>query len=1092
MADPNEPKLGINSWLQDELYQTYLHDNKTVDESWKKIFESNGSNRATGTTVTSVSTPGIPTNGDVRAAVQAPAAKSLPATPRAPEVPLNADDQLQPMRGVSGKIAENMTTSLTVPTATSQRILSVRALEQHRAAINKQREAAGLGKLSFTHFISWAIVKALGEFPQLNHAYTEHNGEPTRVVRNTINFGLAVDVKAKDGSSTLMVPNIKNAGALSFQDFLAAFDDVVARARAGKLQMPDFQGTTISLTNPGTVGTASSVPRLMVGQGAIIATGAMDYPPGYDAVPEAKKQELGVSKVMGVTCTYDHRIIQGAESGRFLGKLAALLGGESNFYEDIYRQLGLAFQPPPAVAAAPVKAAAAPVATPDFQEALIKEGAAIRLIGAYRRRGHLVADLDPLGSKRPTPSDLQLSTYGLTEADLDRPVASEENRPLRDVIEDLKRIYCGKCAYEYTYIINAEEREWLRARIEDTTAEPLSNERKLHILDELIKAEEFEHFLHTRFLGKKRFSSEGGESVIVALDEILARAADAGVIEAVMGMAHRGRLTILANVIGKPLHQVFSEFEEAPDATANAYGSGDVKYHLGASGQRTSPRGNEITVSVAFNPSHLEAVDPVVEGMARPKQDRLGNRSKVLPILIHGDAAFIGQGVVAETLNMSQLEGYSTGGTIHIIINNQVGFTTPPEEGRSGPYSSDIAKIIQSPVFHVNSDDPEAVLQVAQLAFDYRREFKRDVVIDLVCYRRHGHNEGDDPSYTQPQMYKTIKGHPSVIAQYSQKLVKNGVITDADVSSRKKGFVAKLVEGYDLAKKNAEAYELQEEKETPAPPSPAVTGISGETAEQVLTAITTVPSDFQIHPKLKKIVLDSRLEALTGAPIDYGTAEALAFGSLLVEGFGVRLSGQDSGRGTFSHRHSELYDYATGKKVTPLKSLESNGARFEVYDSPLSEYAVMGFEFGFSVSEPNTLVLWEAQFGDFVNGAQIILDQFLSSAETKWGTSSGLVLLLPHGYEGMGPEHSSARIERFLQLCAENNMQVANCSTPAQYFHLLRRQMKGGMDGKPLRKPLVIFTPKSILRHPRAVSTLDEVINGGFQEVLPDVSGTPA
>jgi multifunctional 2-oxoglutarate metabolism enzyme len=1088
MADQIEPKFGVNSWLQDELYTTYLHDKKTVDESWKSVFEN-------GTTGNGSTGNGAhATNGhSAQASVAAPApatqkgpangAGSAPATV-APEVPVGAGEQAVVLRGVAGKIAENMTVSLTIPTATSQRMISVRALDQHRAAINEQRAARNEGKLSFTHLISFAIVKALGEFPQINHAFTTQNGEPVRIVRDAINFGLAVDVKGKDGNSTLMVPNIKNAGSLSFTQFLTAFDDVVARARAGKLQMPDFQGTTISLTNPGTVGTLASVPRLMTGQGAIIATGAMDYPAGYEHVSDAKKAELGLSKVMMITCTYDHRIIQGAESGRFLGKLAGLLQGENNFYQDIYSQLGLTYREPAAPAVStPAQTATAAVPAADLEKAVERKVALHRLTEAYRTLGHLEADLDPLGSKRPEHPELRPETYGLSDADPE----------IKQTVDRLRRIYSGKTAYEFNYIQDPAQREWLRSRIE---AEPsqVAREQKLHILEELMKAEQFEQFLHNRFLGKKRFSAEGGESVLVALDEILTRAADQGVQEAVMGMAHRGRLTILANIVGKPLHQVFAEFEEAPDSTANAYGSGDVKYHLGAVGTRSSKSGKEITVSVAFNPSHLEAVDPVVEGMTRPRQDRLSDtkRERVLPLLIHGDAAFAGQGVVAETLQMSQLEGYTTGGTVHVIINNQVGFTTPPEEGRSGPYSSDMAKVVQAPVFHVNADDPEAVLRVAQTAIDYRQTFHRDVVIDLVCYRRHGHNEGDDPTYTQPQMYKKIKAQPSVVTQYAQRLIGEGLTSDAEVKERKKAFVAQMAEAYELTKKNAEAYELQEIKE-PAPAlPPAATAIDQALATRVIETITSLPDGFNMQGKLKKIVVDARREALKGTPFPWDLGEALAYGSLLAEGYGVRLSGQDSGRGTFSHRHAEVYDNETGTKYTPLKELATNGNRFEVYDSLLSEYAVMGFEFGFSVAEPNTLVLWEAQFGDFVNGAQIMIDQFLTSAETKWGTTSNLVLLLPHGYEGMGPEHSSARIERFLQLCAENNIQVANCTTPAQYFHILRRQMKGGPDGKPLRKPLVIFTPKSILRHPKAVSTLADITGGSFQEVLGDVSGTPS
>jgi 2-oxoglutarate dehydrogenase E1 component len=621
---------------------------------------------------------------------------------------------------------------------------------------------------------------------------------------------------------------------------------------------------------------------------------------------------------------------------------------------------------------------------------------------------------------------------------------------------------------------------------------PLDKETRLRILERLLEAEQLEQFLHTRFLGKKRFSVEGGESAIVALDEIVDRAGGAGVEEVVIGMAHRGRLNVLVNVVGKPIHQVLAEFEEAPESAANAYGTGDVKYHLGAKAIRETTSGNPVEVSVAFNPSHLEAVDPVVEGIVRIRQDRIGDvtRDRVLPIVIHGDASFAGQGVVFETLNLSQLKGYATGGTIHVVINNQLGFTTRPDESRSGAYATDIAKAIVAPVFHVNGDDPEAVTRVAQLAFDFRQEFNRDVVIDIVCYRKHGHNEGDDPTYTQPLIYNKIRNHPTTLAQYSQRLVREKLLTQAEFDERRKKFLARLSEAYDLMKQNAESHELEETPILPAAPASAQTAITTGVAEQVVRGLTTVPDNFHLHPKLKGW-MDKRREVLQGAPMDWAMGEALAFGSLVLEGTPVRLSGQDVGRGTFSQRHLELYDVENGEQYVPMQYLDPKQASFEVWDSSLSEFAVMGFEFGVSLGDPNTLVIWEAQFGDFVNGAQIIIDQFLASAETKWGQASGLVILLPHGFEGQGPEHSSARIERFLQLSAENNMQVGNCTSPAQYFHVLRRQMHGGPNGGPIRKPLVLFTPKSLLRSPKAVSTLDDLVRGTFQEVIDDRSVDP-
>ncbi len=939
--------------------------------------------------------------------------------------------------------------------------------------------------MSFTHLISYAIVRALEAFPGLNDAYAEQDGQPGRLVRKTVNIGIAVSVEGKDGGSSLVVPNLKNAGEMSFAEYMAAFDDTVARARKGKLQLPDFQGTTISLTNPGTVGTFASNPRLMAGQGAIIATGAMAYPPEFANTPEDTIRQLRLSRVMMIGCTYDHRIIQGADSGRFLARIEELLAGGDHFYADIYDELGVDAQ------RASLEAPTIPLAGPGRITAsaadIAREANAAVLINTWRRRGHLLADIDPLGSRGKGNAALEPEFFGLTEEDMDIPLVTQGGRTLRQVLEWLRECYSSTIGAEFMYIEFPDERDWLREQMETPRSHwNLGRAKRLQTLNLLLEAEQFEHFLHTRFIGKKRFSLEGGESAILLLDEVLERGANDDAVEAVIGMAHRGRLTVLANIIGKPLHEVFAEFEEAPDSTQHRYGSGDVKYHLGSTGKRTFGEGKEILVSMAFNPSHLEAVDPVVEGLVRPRQEQLKDRrrARVLPILVHGDAAFSGQGVVPETLNLSQLEGYHTGGTFHIVINNQLGFTTSPEEGRSSTYATDVAHTVQAPIFHVNGDDPEAVLRVAQICYEFRQMFHRDVVIDLLCYRRHGHNEGDDPNYTQPTMYKKIRQHPSVFKIYSDRLIEQGLTTKVEIADRTKAFVRRMSDAFDQAKKNSDTYELTEVAVASAEPVVCPTAITQEMAEKVIEGITTFPADFHLHPKLKGFV-DRRREALTGGPIDWALGEAMAFGSLVADGTPVRLSGQDVGRGTFSQRHTEYFDYEDGHLYIPLKNIAPDQARFEVVDSPLSEYAVMGFEFGYSLGDPETLVMWEAQFGDFVNGAAIVIDQFLSSAETKWGQPSGLVLLLPHGYEGQGPEHSSARIERFLQLCAENNMQVANCTTPAQYFHILRRQPRGA-DGKPLRKPLIIFTPKSILRHPQAVSTLDDLLHGQFMPVLPD------
>src|SRR3984885_10710640 len=1092
MSESRAPELGINSWLEDELYQQYLNDRKNVDDSWKEVFETNG-------TASDKPAAGPPPNGSHAPQQQAVAVQNgAPAgngsapgsTLPVPEHHPIAGETLMPLRGAAARIAENMNASLSIPLATSQRVMPVKVIDENRRVTNVHRALLGKSKVSYTHMIAWAIVKALRSNPSLNQAYAETKGQPFRVVRDHVNIGIAADVAGKDGTRSLKVPNIKAAGSMDFAQFVKAFDDIIFRARNNKLTVQDFEGTTISLTNPGTVGTLGSVPRLMPGQGAIIATGAIDYPAEYHGVTEQLRAQLGLSKVMTVTCTYDHRVVQGAESGTFLGRLQALLEGEDGFYEKIFSDLKIPHKP---VHWEPDRTVSIPGLRGAQQDEVVKEAAVLQLINAYRVRGHLIADFDPLGSEPVYHSELDPATYGLTIWDLDREfltgtLMSEDDQPqkmatLREILETLRQTYCGKIGCEYMNIQIPEQKRWLQLRMEPTGNRwPLDAQTKLRALKDVIEAEEFERFLHTRFIGHKRFSLEGGESAIAILDEILDRAASANVHEAVIGMAHRGRLNVLANVVGKSLVQLFSEFEGIdPDSTQ---GSGDVKYHLGASGVRKSSSGREIVVSVAFNPSHLEAVDPVVEGLVRPKQDRLGDtaRERVIPILIHGDAAFAGQGVVAETLNLSQLEGYTTGGTIHLVINNQIGFTTNPNEARSTPYSTDVARMVQAPIFHVNGDDPKACIRVAQMAYDYRQTFKRDVMIDMFCYRRHGHNEGDDPSYTQPILYRKIKEHPSVGTLYAERLVREGVIAEEDVPRMRKGFTEKLSAAYDAAQKSSDHFVGQELAAVPTEEIGSFcprTAVNKATVDRVIHALTQFPENFHLHPKLRGFIERRRAVMEKGGPIDWAFGEALAFGTLALEGTPVRLSGQDSGRGTFSQRHLAFWDSENGQKYTPLQHVAPDQARFEVFDSSLSEYAVLGFEFGYSVADPLTLVMWEAQFGDFVNGAQIMVDQFISSAESKWGQPSGLVLLLPHGFEGQGPEHSSARIERFLILCAGNNIQAVNCSTPAQYFHLLRRQMYGGPDRRGVRQPLIVFTPKSLLRHPKAVSSVAELTSGG-------------
>ncbi len=1068
--------------MEDELYQQYLHDRKTVDETWKDRFESNGHTAADG-------------QGD--GVATAPAADGTPrAVAPAPTAPPEAaaGEEIVPLRGAAARIAENMTQSLAIPVATSQRTISVKVIDENRRIINEHRTIHGQGKVSYTHIIGWAISKALGDVPALNNAYAESDGQGFRRVRSQVNLGIAVDVSGKDGSRSLTVPSLKRVNSMNFGQYVEAFDDIVLRARKGKLTLQDFEGTTISLTNPGTVGTGGSIPRLMPGQGAIIATGAIDYPPGYQGVSEETKAMFGVSKVMTITCTYDHRVIQGAESGAFLGRLQGLLQGEDGFYDDLFNDLAIPYHP--VLWQEAPSSVARPGAFPGSTEELARQASVLQLINAYRVRGHLIGDLDPLGKPASYHAELDPASYGLTLWDRDRHfitgtlITGHPTATLREILERLQRTYCRKLGCEYMNIQHPEEKKWLQARMEPSANEwPLDAGIRTRALRRLIEAEEFEHFLHARFVGHKRFSLEGAEGAMAILDEVLERAATNNVHETVMGMAHRGRLTVLANIVGKSMIQLFSEFEGDIDP-ASIQGSGDVKYHLGASGVRKTSTGREIVVSVAFNPSHLEAVDPVVEGLVRPKQDRLGDvqRERVIPLLIHGDAAFAGQGVVPETLNLSQLEGYTTGGTIHLIINNQIGFTTNPAEARSTPYSTDVARMVQAPIFHVNGDDPEACLRAAQLAFDYRQQFKKDVVIDMICYRRHGHNETDDPSYTQPLLYQKIKDHPSVAVLYSRKLQRESLVSAEQVQQMRRDMTTSLNEVYEEAQRAKQQYELQELSGVPTDeiaPFCATTAVAPQTLERVANGITTFPQDFHLHPKLRGFI-ERRREILNGAAMDWATAEALAFGSLVLEGTPVRLSGQDSARGTFSQRHLEYYDYETGKPYIPMQHLSGDQAKFNVWDSSLSEYAVMGFEFGYSVGDPTALVMWEAQFGDFVNGAQIMIDQFIVAAESKWGQPSGLVLLLPHGYEGQGPEHSSARIERFLQLSAENNIQVCNATTPAQYFHLLRRQMHGGENGRGIRKPLIVFTPKSLLRHAKAVSRMSDLVSGGFREILSD------
>ena len=724
-----------------------------------------------------------------------------------------------------------------------------------------------------------------------------------------------------------------------------------------------------------------------------------------------------------------------------------------------------------------------------------KHARVLRLIHSFRARGHRIADTDPLGQRPSYFPELDPAHYGFGDDDLDRPYIAGDLpggpvQTLRQILGRLRTTYCGRVGIEYTHIQDPGHKSWLRGMVEEPEKhlQPTAGER-LRVLEKLAAAELFERFLHTKFLGQKRFSLEGAESLIPLLDMIVELAPADGVLETVIGMAHRGRLNVLSNILGKSLESMFSEFEDSP-LIDSPFGSGDVKYHKGYSKDRTVQTGQNIHLSLTANPSHLEAVDPVVEGRTRAKQMRLGDveGKTIMPVLVHGDAAFAGQGIVAETLNLSKLDGYSTGGTIHVVVNNQIGFTTPPSEARSTLYCTDVAKMIQVPIFHVNGDDPEAVIFCVRLAMAYRARFHEDVVIDLVCYRRHGHNEGDEPSFTQPLLYEKIRAKDPVRRLYTEELLATGLLREEDVTRIEADFEAQLERALALIDTRPPGPDEPYEPRGPwagfarvRPEEEPDTGVPIESLTHIAERIATLPPGFVAHRKLGSLLEKRRKVVADGGAVDWGAGEALAFGSLLLEGYGVRLSGQDSTRGTFSHRHAALVHQETGEEYAPLAHLAEEQGRFEVYDSLLSEAAVLGFEYGYSLADPNTLTIWEAQFGDFANGAQVIIDQFITSAHVKWQRMSGLVMLLPHGYEGQGPEHSSARIERYLQSCADENIQVVNCSTPAQYFHVLRRQMN-----RSFRTPLVIFTPKSLLRLPRATSSPDDLARGRFLPVLDD------
>ena len=1113
-------QFGPNEWLVEEMYDQFLADPSSVDAAWHDFFadfkptqnaQTKADNArqqqadAKSATNGQASQPSAGAVRNAESAAKQSATKPAPATaapakaapkpePKAAPKPAAAkaepkadakkeEPESKQLRGAAAAIAKNMDASLSVPTATSVRAVPAKLMADNRIVINNHLKRTRGGKISFTHLIGYAMVRALKNYPNLNRHYQQIDGKPFAITPEHVNFGLAIDMKGKDGSRNLVVASVKSVEDMSFLQFWQAYEDIVKKARNNKLTADDFAGTTISLTNPGGIGTNHSVPRLQAGQGAIIGVGAMQYPAAFEGTSEKTLVDLGISKIMTLTSTYDHRIIQGAESGEFLKRIHQLLLGEDGFYDDVFTSLRLPYEPIRWVA--------------DIPEGPVdKTARVIELIDAFRMRGHLMADTDPLNYRQRSHADLDVLSHGLTLWDLDRefPVggfAGQERMKLRDILGVLRNSYCRTVGIEYTHILDPEERRWIQERVEIPHEKPDPAVQK-YVLSKLNAAEAFETFLQTKYVGQKRFSLEGGETAIPLLDTLLDKAAEHELDEVVIGMPHRGRLNVLANIVGKPISQIFQEFEGNLDP-GQAHGSGDVKYHLGAEGKYFRMFGDgETKVSLTANPSHLETVDPVLEGIVRAKQDLLdkgGEGYTVLPVLMHGDAAFAGQGVVAETLNLSLLRGYRTGGTVHVIVNNQVGFTTAPEHSRSSQYATDVAKMIGSPIFHVNGDDPEAAHWVAKLAVEYRQAFHKDVVIDLICYRRRGHNEGDDPSMTQPAMYDIIDTKRSVRKGYTESLIGRGDISVEEAEAALRDFSSQLEHVFnevrELEKHPAKASpSVEEEQQVPAK---VTTSISSETLEHIGDAFVNVPEGFTPHPRVKP-VMERRHKMSREGDIDWAFGELLAFGSLALEGRLIRLSGQDSRRGTFTQRHSVFIDRKTGQEYSPLQNLADGQGRVMIYDSALSEYAAVGFEYGYSVANPESLVMWEAQFGDFVNGAQTVIDEYISSGEAKWGQRSDVVLLLPHGHEGQGPDHTSGRIERFLSLCAEGSMTVAVPSTPANYFHLLRRH---ALDG--IQRPLVVFTPKSMLRNKAATSpTTDFTGQSRFMSVIDDVTPDPS
>ena len=1137
--DQINPGFGANEWMVEEMRAAWSADPSSVSPQWRELFETDpgaglhqpgpassndsassafgGPRRATITPLSASTLRRPSAVQDVTRSDLPPAPPSDTAPPTSPYAQRQAahpahdqdgdayEDRTTRLKGAAARTAKNMDDSLSMPTATSARAVPAKVLIENRAVINSHLARTRGGKVSFTHLIGWAVVESLTEMPSMNVSYgVDEAGKPVLHEPAHVAFGLAIDVPGSDGQRRLLVPSIKQADLMDLSQFVEAYEALVAKARENKLDLDDFRGTTVTLTNPGMIGTLHSVPRLMPGQGLIVGVGAMDYPAAFAGASPDTLARQAIGKVVTLTSTYDHRVIQGAASGEFLRLVERKLLGLDGFWNRAFESLRIPLEP--------VKWVRDTTYDPELETG--KPARVAELIHAYRQRGHLAADNDPLTYRLRRHPDLDITSYGLSLWDLDRSfptrgLGGRDRATLREILRMLRDAYCRTVGVEYMHIQDPAQRAWWQERLERDW-EDISDEERRRILTKLEQAEAFETFLQTKYVGQKRFSLEGGESLIVALDRLLDAAAHDGLDEVVIGMAHRGRLNVLTNIAGKSYGQVFDEFEG--NGVIEGAGTGDVKYHLGTVGVFSGTDGVSTRVSLAANPSHLETVDGVVEGIVRAKQDRIGLGEKgytVMPVLVHGDAAFAGQGVVYETLNMSQLPAYRTGGTVHIVVNNQIGFTTGSASARSTIYATDLAKGLQVPIFHVNADDPETVARTARHAYEYRRTFHKDVIIDLICYRRRGHNEGDDPSMTQPLMYRLIDSLDSTRGVYTAALVGRGDITPQEAQEIAKSYQDELERVFTEARiqvtggtgsdgadeaTDTSAQDLSDPTKVGVPLSSleiphsqrAGTGmmlgwtsaVPRDVVERIGDAQVAWPESFTVHPKLQAM-LAKRREATRKGGIDWGLGELIALGSLLMEGVPIRLAGEDARRATFAQRHAVLHDHTSGQEWTPLSFLTPDQAPLEIYDSLLSEYAALAFEYGYSVERPEGLTMWEAQFGDFANGAQSVIDEYVTSAAQKWGQRSGLVMLLPHGQEGQGPDHSSARIERYLQMCAQDNMLVAQPSTPASYFHLLREHTYT----RP-RRPLIVFTPKQLLRLKAACSPVEAFTSGTFQPVI--------